>query len=130
MIKKITAGKTLLALVLDTKDIGEGITAVTDPAGSLQLLMRKNKKGTAVAMHKHKKMPRTIERIQEGLVVMKGEVKATIADRRGKVVGTYKVTAGQCLFLANGAHRVEITKNAVIYEFKTGPYRDDKVLVK
>ena len=127
MIREIKAGKTLFGLIIDLKDVPIGTHPASDAKWSLQLLLMNRKRGHTVMNHMHKRIVKTTKQPQEGLVIIRGEARVVIADRKKKIIGTYTVKAGQCLFLADGAHQVTFTKNSLAFEFKTGPYVADKI---
>ncbi|OGG45165.1 hypothetical protein A2673_03680 [Candidatus Kaiserbacteria bacterium RIFCSPHIGHO2_01_FULL_50_13] len=127
MIKEIKVGKKTYGLIIDLADAVSGAHPATDPRWPLQLLLMKRPKGHVVPKHMHKRLPRITRQPQEALVLVRGEVRVVICDRKKKRIGTYTVKAGQCLFLADGGHEVTFTKNTIAYEFKTGPYVADKI---
>lgn len=129
MIQEIRSKGTLFACIADASDIADGIHPLTDSALSLQSLMRKHTKGHIVPMHSHKQISKTTEQLNEGLVVITGALLVTIADKENKTMGVYTISAGQCLLMFDGWHSVEVTENAVFYEFKNGPYCEDKVVM-
>lgn len=127
MITEIKQGKKIFALIFDLSSAKEGAFPVTDPSWPIQVLLMKRKQGHVVTKHMHKKIRKISQQPQEALVVVRGQLQASIFDRKGKFISKKNITAGQCLLLADGGHEVKITKNALIYEFKTGPYVDDKI---
>jgi hypothetical protein len=129
MVTKIKSGNKIFALVLDLSSIKEGTFPVTDPSWPLQLLLMKRKQGHVVVKHVHKKIRKVTRQPQEAIVVMKGAIEASIFDRKGKIITKKNVSSGQCLLIVDGAHEIKITKNALIYAFKDGPYVDDKVFL-
>jgi len=129
MITDIKSGNKIFARIFDLLSIKEGALPVTDPAWPLQLLLMKRKKGHVVKKHMHKKIRKISNQPQEALVVIKGAIEAKIFDRKGKLLAKKNVSAGQCLLIVDGAHEVKFTKNALMYEFKTGPYVDDKMFL-
>jgi len=130
MTTEIKLKNKVFAILFDLSTAKEGAFPATDPSWPLQLLLMKRKKGHIVKKHLHKKIVKTTKQPQECLVVIKGEILASIFDRQGKLIAKKNVKAGQCLFITDGAHKVEILKSALMYEFKTGPYVDDKVFLK
>ncbi|MEK7131324.1 MAG: hypothetical protein AAB797_01130 [Patescibacteria group bacterium] len=130
MITEIKSGKKIFALVFDLASLKEGTFPVTNPLWPLQLLLMKRKKGHVVAKHTHKKIRKFSQQPQEAIIVIKGSIQASIFNNRGKIIAKKNISAGQCLLMADGAHEVKITKNALIYAFKDGPYVDDKVFLK
>ncbi len=129
MITKITSGKKIFALVADLSSAKEGTFPVTNPSWPLQLLLMKRKKGHVVLKHIHRKIRKIIQQPQEALVVIKGAIEAKIFDRKGKFIAKKNVSAGQCLLLVDGGHEVKFTKDSLIYSFKDGPHRDDKIFL-
>lgn len=130
MIKEIRIGKKIFGRIIDLADIPEGTRPASEDGWPLQLLMMKRKRGHVVPDHMHKRITKTTTQPQEGLVIIKGEACVKISDRKRKRIGTYTVKAGQCLFLADGAHEVIFTKDTLAFEFKTGPYVPDKIPLK
>lgn len=129
MTQEISSEGTVFALIADTSDIAEGVYPLTDSTQSLQVLMRKHTLGYVAPKHIHKEVMRSTVQINEALLVISGELTARIGDMDGKDIGTYIVSAGQCLLMLKGTHEVVVTKDAVVYEFKNGPFIDDKVLL-
>ena len=65
----------------------------------------------------------------EAIVVVRGAIQASIFDRYGELIAKKSVSSGQCLLIIDGAHEVKVKKNALMYAFKDGPYREDKVML-
>jgi anti-sigma factor ChrR (cupin superfamily) len=129
MIKQIKLNDKLIAMLVDNRDIEDGTHPVTDPSGSLQMLMMKRKKGHVFLKHTHKLLERTSNILQEVVVVTEGELIVTVCTRDGVDVGKYSVIRGQCLFLVDGGYKIEVKEDAAFFEFKNGPHFDDKVLL-
>lgn len=127
MITEIKSKNRIFALLVDHSLVKEGAFPVTDPSWPLQLLLMKRKRGYVVSKHMHKKMRKITRQPQEAIVVVRGTIKASIFDRKGKLLARKNISSGQCLLLVDGGHEVKITKNALIYAFKDGPYVDDKI---
>jgi hypothetical protein len=127
MTREIVSDGTVFALIADVSDVPEGIHPLTDPAWPLQVLMRKHGKGHRVAKHAHKALSRTATQLNEGLVVIAGTLRVRIFDAAGKDIGVYDISPGQCLLMLTGGHEVEVIEDAIVYEFKNGPYHDDKI---
>lgn len=129
MIQEIASKGKVFAFIAAASDIADGIHPLTDPTLPLQVLMRKHGKGHRVEKHAHKEVARTSTRLNEGLVVIEGELRAQIFDDDGDDIGIYTVTAGQCLLMIAGGHEIEMTADTIVFEFKNGPYYDDKILL-
>jgi len=130
MITEVKFKNKIFALVFDLSSLKEGSFPVTNPAWSLQLLLMKRKKGHVVAKHAHKKIRKFSQQPQEAIVVVRGAIQASIFDRKGKLIAKKNISVGQCLLIVDGAHEVRVTKNALLYAFKDGPYVDDKIFLK
>jgi hypothetical protein len=129
MITEIKKDKKIMALLVDNSDISDGTHPITDPNYSLQMIMMSRKKGHIFAKHTHEKINRSIPMLQEAVIVNKGKLLVTICERDGKDVGAYEVLAGQCLFLVDGGYKIEVLEDVLFYEFKNGPFREDKILL-
>lgn len=127
MIKEIVSDGTLYALIAEASDVADGIVPLTKPSLPLQAMMRRHPKGHRVAKHSHKETSRSAVTLNEGLVLISGSLSVIISDKSGIEIGTYSVSAGQCLLMLSGAHEIQVTENTVFFEFKNGPYVDDKV---
>lgn len=129
MIKEIASNGTLFALIADAADVAPGIHPLTDGALPLQALMRRHPAGHEVANHMHRPVVKSTNGINEGIVVISGALSVTISDREGKDLGTHTVSSGQCLLMLEGAHHLTMTEDIVFFEFKNGPYVDDKIML-
>lgn len=106
-----------------------GTRPITSGREALQLLTFKHAKGRVVEAHFHRLARRVVNKLQECLVVIKGRVKITIYNNRGESFETIYLNTGQAIIFLSGGHKVEILKDAEIYEIKNGPYYDDKVFI-
>ncbi len=129
MITEIKLKDKLIALLVDNASIEDGTHPITKSAWSLQLLMMRRKKGHVFAKHTHEASERTVQDLQEAIVVNEGKLLITVCERTGEDVGAYEVKAGQCLFLVDGGYKIEVVEDAAFYEFKNGPHEDDKILL-
>jgi len=127
MITEIKKENKVVALLIGNSDILDGTHPITDPKCSLQMLMMKRKKGHVFAKHTHAKLDRSTSELQEAVVVNKGKLLVTVCERDGKDIGAYEVSEGQCLFLIDGGYKIEVLEDASFYEFKNGPFQEDKV---
>lgn len=127
MITEIKSGGEVFAVIVNLESIQEGTFPVTDPRGSIQLLLMKRKCGHVVAKHTHKKITKTTQQPQEAIVVIKGAIEASIFDEKGDLIEKRSITAGQCLLIIQGGHEVRIIEDALMYAFKDGPFVDDTI---
>ncbi len=129
MITEIKSENKIFALVFDLSFTKEGTFPVTDPSWPIQILLMNRKQGHVVVKHMHKKIEKITKQPQEAIVVIKGEIEASIFDRKGKIIAKKNILSGQCLLIVDGAHEVKIIKDALIFAFKDGPYVDDKIFL-
>lgn len=121
--------KKLFALLLDVSHAQEGTFAATDPSWSLQMLLMKRKRGHIVQKHMHKKLRKSSSQPMEAIVVVRGAIQASIFDRKANLVAKKNVSSGQCLLIIDGAHEIRMKQDALVYAFKDGPYKEDKILL-
>ena len=91
--------------------------------------MMKRQAGHKFDKHTHEILDRSSRILQEAIVVTKGKLVITVCDRKGKDIGDYDVSAGQCLFLVDGGYGIEVIDDAEFFEFKNGPHTEDKILL-
>lgn len=84
-------------------------------------------KGTTFRTHKHilHDVPNKAH-AQESWVVIKGKVKATFMDSWWNILGEPILEAGDVSFTLTGGHTYTILDDAIVYEFKSGPYMGQK----
>lgn len=129
MITEIKSGNKIFALLIDLSSLQEGTFPVTNPSWAIQLLLMKRKRGHIVRKHMHKKIRKSSVQPMEALVVVQGAVEVRIFDRKGTFIAKKNLTSGQCLLIVDGAHELEVKKDSLMYAFKDGPYKEDKVLL-
>lgn len=62
---------------------------------------------------------------QEAWVVVKGSVTAFLYDEDQHLVGEYALNTGDCCITLHGGHKYRADEDALVYEFKSGPYLGD-----
>lgn len=127
MVSEIRSKDELIALLIDHDGVGDGTHPITDPTWPLQALIMQRPKGHVFTKHTHKDMERTVATLQEAVLVTKGKLGVTVCDKSGNDLGRYDVAEGQCLFLVNGGYKLEVLDDVRFFEFKNGPYADDKL---
>lgn len=123
MIEKIEYNDVCFALVLRSAYNTEGISFITRPDDSLQLGVLIHKSGFRVKPHIHLDSPRTIEKVQEVLHVIKGKVRAMFFEQKDVEVASTILNSGDTIILLTGAHGFDIQEDSKIIEIKQGPYR-------
>ena len=124
----ITKDGKIIAILFEAFE-KEGTHPQTDPGFPLQLLMMKYPKGKVFDAHTHEPKERKTDFLQEAIVVTKGKLKVKVLTRTGEFVSEVTVSQGQCIFSVDGGCEVEVLEDAELYEFKTGPFIEDKVML-
>jgi len=78
--------------------------------------------GKTFDAHQHLENIRKITMTQESWVVVKGRVKVYYYDTDGELITTKELEAGDCTITFRGGHNYECLDDALVYEFKNGPY--------
>lgn len=122
-------GSTLIALIADAAALDEGVLPMSDAAWPLQAMLMARKSGYVVAKHTHKPVVRETERTGKAIVIVSGRLSVTFCDGAGTEIETHEVGPGTCVFLLEGGYTIEILDDAGFFEFKNGPFQDDKIML-
>ena len=135
MPKKIYSkdGTTLLHIINRVEEITSRQDIIPENQ-FLQLATLKLEKDKTFAPHKHIwKEPSGDQTIaQESWVVITGKVKCYFYDLDDTLLKTEILNPGDCSITLQGGHNYEILEDAIVYEYKTGPYlgqKFDKVFI-
>ena len=135
MPKKIYSkdGKTLLHIINRVEEIVSRQDILPENH-FLQLATLTLKQKKTFAAHKHIwKAPIGDQVIaQESWVVISGRVKCYFYDLDDSLLETEILNPGDCSITLQGGHNYEILDDAIVYEYKTGPYlgqKFDKVFI-
>lgn len=127
-------GKTLLHIINRVEEIKSRADII--PADNfLQLATLQLEKDKTFKAHKHIWKDPTSEQViaQESWVIISGKVKFYFYDLEDNLLGTEILNPGDCSITLQGGHNYEILEEAIVYEYKTGPYRgqeNDKEFLK
>jgi hypothetical protein len=112
----------LLVTVIDSSQV-VGRVEASDIDQILQVNAIRLAQAKTIRPHMHKNTPRNTFGTQEAWVVVSGLLKANIYDINDSLIDTIFLGQGMCMILYNGGHNFEvISRDAVIYEIKNGPY--------
>lgn len=104
-----------------------GVTALTKPGESLQILALKHPKNKKISPHFHRPIQRTTEHLQECLVVTKGKITIDLYGPDNKHFKKLHLKTGELFVLISGGHAITINEDAEIFEIKNGPFKNDRV---
>ena len=114
----------LVGIKISSMDVGS--VPITTPKDALQLLTLKHKKGSVVKPHTHSPAHRETEALEECLVVVKGKLRVTLYDERIEPFEHVTLHPGEAMIILTGGHGVEYLEDSEVFEFKNGPFIDDK----
>ena len=80
------------------------------------------KGGKKFDAHQHIENIRETSITQESWVVIKGRVKVYYYDTNSELIATTILEQGDCTVTFGGGHNYECLDDALVYEFKNGPY--------
>ena len=107
---------------------------VIDANNFLQLAALNMPKGKTFEPHKHIwKEGEKVIIAQEAWVVIKGKVEVSYFNEVGYLIRKEILEEGDVSITLHGGHTYTILEDALVYEFKTGPYtgqKNDKVFLK
>ena len=111
------------------RTIRKGSVAVTNGGEPLQLVTLKHPKGSDIAAHTHAPRKRTVQKLQECLIVRKGRVRLDLYAPDGTLFTRVTLKAGDSFILQNGGYGIHLLEDSELLEVKNGPFLDDKVLL-
>ena len=89
----------------------------------LQVAFLYMKENEIIGAHKHIPKLATINITQESIIVIKGIINVSLYDVNDQLINDYKVKKSDCVITFRGGHKYQVlSTNALVYEFKTGPY--------
>ncbi|NCN25876.1 hypothetical protein COT94_01815 [Candidatus Falkowbacteria bacterium CG10_big_fil_rev_8_21_14_0_10_37_14] len=124
---KIFYNQELVGFKLES--VAPGSVPITEENQPLQIVSLKHPKGTYLKAHRHAPKHRETECLQECLVVRKGNVRIDVYSSDGVFIKAIELSAGQIYVSVSGGIGINILEDAEIFEFKNGPFVEDKVLI-
>ncbi len=125
MIEKIEHNNQLLAILIRTGFVKEGIHFFTPDDFSQQLAYMNRPKGYVIDPHVHNSIPREVTYTQEVLFIKSGKVRVDFYSNEKKYLESRELNKGDVILLASGGHGFEMLENAEMIEVKQGPYSGD-----
>jgi hypothetical protein len=123
----------LLHIVCRGGTLTEKRTNLTDPAEFLQVAGLKLGQGDKFRPHKHIPVQKITSITQESWVIVRGVVVAYLFDLDDTLLAEVTLHAGDISVTFYGGHTYRCAEDALVYEFKTGPYlgiEQDKVFLR
>jgi mannose-6-phosphate isomerase-like protein (cupin superfamily) len=122
MIKKVSDGDNLLAIIVSNKFNEPGIHFFTPNDFSQQLAYMKHPKGKTIIPHVHNRVPRQVEYTQEILFIKSGKIRVDFYDMKQKYLESHILSQHDVILLIKGGHGFEILDDLEMFEIKQGPY--------
>lgn len=119
--------KTLIGVKIS--NILKGSNPITPPDQPLQIVTLKHKKGVYLKAHMHTPKERKTERLQECLFLKRGKIKIDLYTTKKKYIQSLFLREGQIFLLTDGGYGIHVTQDCEIFEFKNGPFIEDKQLI-
>ncbi len=122
MIKKVSDGDNLLAIIVSNKFNEPGIHFFTPNDFSQQLAYMKHPKGKTIIPHVHNRVPRQVEYTQEILFIKSCKIRVDFYDMKQKYLESHILSQHDVILLIKGGHGFEILDDLEMFEIKQGPY--------
>lgn len=126
-ITKYYSEKTLLGIKISS--IANGSIPLTPSEEPLQIIGLRHKKGAYLKAHAHAPKERITHRLQECIVMKKGKIKIDLYGPDKKFVQSVLLREGQLFLSVNGGIGIHVTQDCEMFEFKNGPFVEDKELI-
>lgn len=125
-VDRVVHKKKLLAVIVRSDYIREGIEFFTPSDFSQQLAYMNRPAGHIISPHIHNSVPREVFYTQEVLFIRKGKVKIDFFDDERNCIDTRILKTGDVILLASGGHGFEMLEPTEMIEVKQGPFTGEK----
>ena len=114
-------GNLIATFVESMKDLDDG-TFISKDSENIQIGVFNYKETHNIKKHRHNFIERQVNRTQEFILVLSGEMEANIYSDDGALICNLSLIEGSGLLLLAGWHDFSIPQNCNFMEAKTGPY--------
>jgi hypothetical protein len=122
MIEQIENNNLILALILRSSYIKEGITFFTPNDFSQQLGYMKREIGYIIPPHVHNPLSREVLFTKEVLFIKSGKLRVDFYDDNQIYLFSKILDKGDVILLAHGGHGFQMLEDSEIIEVKQGPF--------
>ena len=126
MIEDIVIADTLCALLIRKEAKFQKTNFFTSEDEALQLGVFVYNEQHNIPLHKHNRIPRTIQQTQEVILCKEGEMICRVYKEPNGVSRSLKLREGDIIYFISGWHEFDIEFNCIFIEIKNGPYIGDK----
>ena len=127
-MRKIIKDNKIIAIVIDSF-LEEGTKPLTEKKFPLQIIALKHPAGRQLIPHSHRPTPRTTEYLSECLFVIEGKIKVDLYHQK-EIIETLILNPNQGVLLIEAGIGIEVLENAKMFEFKNGPFIEDKEIIE
>lgn len=122
-IEKIESDNNILALIVRSSDLEEGLNFVTQEKDFVQVGLWKYEKGKELLPHLHLEAKREVLTTQEVVLIKKGRLRADIFSEKEMFIKSVELGPGDVLVCLYGGHGYQILEDDTeVLEVKNGPY--------
>lgn len=126
-ITKYYSDKILIGIKISS--VVNGSKPITPADQPLQIVTLKHKKGSYLKAHMHIPKERKTKSLQECLFVKRGKVKIDLYSANKKYLQSFFLKEGQAFLLLAGGYGINVVNDCEVFEFKNGPFVEDKLLI-
>lgn len=130
MVKTISYGGKVLAIIIRSNFSGEGIQFFTPQDFSQQLGYMNRPKGYKIPPHSHNEVKREVTLTNEVLIIKSGKVRVDFYQKNERYLESELLMPGDVILLASESHGFEMLEPSEMIEVKQGPYagENDKTI--
>lgn len=126
MVKTVTNGEQLLAVIISHRFSEPGIHFFTPDELSQQLAYMRHPAGKEIPPHVHNPVPRDVQLTKEVLFIKRGKLRVDFYDDSRIYLESHILESGDTILLAGGGHGFEVLEEVEMIEVKQGPYAGDQ----
>ena len=126
LIEYIRNKDSILAIIVRESFSKKGIEFFTPDTYAQQVGYMRRPKGYRIKPHIHYQIPRTVNTLQEVLLIKKGKVRVDFYDAQKKYLISEILLKGDLIILVSCGHGFSMLEESEIIEVKQGPYMEEK----
>ncbi len=133
MLEKIIIDNRLVALIMRSTAEVTSSTFFSPPELNFQMSIFKREKDFVEKPHFHKKVIRKIDRVEQFLYILEGQMRVDFFDKKGILTKTKRIKKGDSILIIRGIHGIKMISNCKAISIKQGPFLgdlNDKIEVK
>jgi hypothetical protein len=125
-VERVSFQDELLAVIVRSEFVKEGIEFFTPSTFSQQLGYMNRPAGYVIPAHRHNRTPRRIDYTNEVLFVKSGRVRVDFYNAAQEYVVSSVLGKGDVILLVSGGHGFRMLARTEMGEVKQGPYAGDQ----